>query len=172
MNFSRIILLLSGAAAFLASCGTETVAPAFDSTLPPGTMPLEARAKSRMEGVYAVRAGNSWIGDQAVLRWSGDYLDIFCGKDNATFVLTGGAEDTALAFSGRLFFQDSPAVSLCRLSIAAGEGMACILAGGTDSLPIILRGAGGDPPSMANALVLERIRPLAAPHPFLIVAHR
>ncbi len=172
MKRLRAILLLSSAAAMLPSCGDDMVAPAFESALPPHTAPLNEIAKERMEGVYAVCAGSGRIGDQAVVRWSGAYLDIFCGTENGIFVLTGGVGDTALDFSGRLFFRDSPEVLSCRLSVGAGEGMASILAAGADSQAVILRGWAGDPASPANAVVLERVRPLAPPHPFLIVAHK
>ena len=86
------------------------------------TYPLTAGAKAKLEGVYLVESGADRFGDRVVMKWAGDYLSVFTGKNVGYFVMKGGSLDSVVFLEGYWRYQNSTETGLAQMMVGRDEG--------------------------------------------------
>jgi glycerophosphoryl diester phosphodiesterase len=141
---------------------------------------LSSNAGMRLEGVYALSAGNERFGNDAVLKTSyvahgtdtTFYLSLFCQKDISYLVLEGKRIDSTILLNGYWRRMEGTETGAVRLTIRDSTGGRYGL-GGSAAHTIIIDGIyseGTEPP--ARPISLRYQRPLYNAHPLEIVVHR
>ncbi len=114
-----------------------------------GTTPLSDPEKAGMDGLYVVSQGKEMFGDTVVLKWSGNYLTVFTGKDVKFMITQAGNTGTNIYVEGYWRSQNSTNTGLVQFSGPAG--------GATTPLTGTF-GNGSDEPT--EALTLTFLRPI------------
>ncbi|RYZ22447.1 MAG: glycerophosphodiester phosphodiesterase [Chitinophagaceae bacterium] len=140
----------------------------------PGTVPLDAAACRRLEGIYRVTAGQDFLGATMVLRWSYTveggsllhHLSFFSEKDGTYFVCAGRSQGARILLSGYWRKLSAAAAGIIRLE---GLELPPQLGGAN---PQLAGHAGTGNRKPRRLVQLERIAPLPDLPPFHIIAHR
>lgn len=175
----RIALLAAGLGLFSLSCEQDTVlqVPQF-----PGggfldqTYPLPQSVRDGLQGVYTVSGAEDAFGTTVILKWAGNTLSMFAGRNIAHMVLQAGVIDTVIVMEGFWRFGVNNSSGLVRLTINREDGgrylygvpgaPARIVIGG-------LYGDGGGAPSKGVAFTYARpIAPRLLTGGLEILAHR
>ncbi|MFC2130167.1 glycerophosphodiester phosphodiesterase [Bacteroidota bacterium] len=153
----------------------DIISVSFDGyELIPDTNPLNSAMKTEINGIYNVLEGKDRFGEKVVVKWSGDTLSLFTGKNYANFILRGGYQDSAVIFEGEWKYAFEEQIYLARLFIRYDEGGKEII-NGIDSLSeIIFRGhTGTNPNNLTSPFAFELERQVDfSESDFAILAHR
>ena len=175
----RYLIYLIAGLLILSSCETEINVPVPDfgpTGIIDDTNPLSDSAKRRIEGVYRVTSGKDFLGDQVVIRWSGDYISIYGGNNAVYSIMRGGSLESFLFFEGYWRYGVNTETGLTEFRISPGEGGDFILSCDSSSTEITFTGTYGynnDLPNKRLILEFERpINPEILTKPFWIFAHR
>lgn len=93
-----------------------------ESSIPKGSLSIPQAAKDKIEGVYKVIAGNNNFGNDVVLKWNGESLSVFSGKQAAYFILQSGYQDSTMYFDGYWRAATGSATGLARFKIKKRNG--------------------------------------------------
>jgi glycerophosphoryl diester phosphodiesterase len=162
---------------FMFSCSvelTDVVIPDYGQNgILSETYPLDDFVKENTEGIYQVTEGKSEFGQQVVLKWSGEYLSIFAGRNAAYMIFKGGSLDSVIIFEGYWRFATGSETGLMSLHIKREEGGSDLVAGRKPK-NIIIRGLyGTDTDQPEEPFVLEFEKELKKDKKdFWIVGHR
>ncbi len=91
------------------------------------TYPLSSGAKAKIEGVYLVESGADRFGDRVVIKWAGNYLSVFTGKNVGYFVMQGGSLDSVVFLEGYWRYQNSTETGLAQMMVGRDEGGAYVI---------------------------------------------
>jgi glycerophosphoryl diester phosphodiesterase len=163
----------------LCGCGEEETAVLIPDYDPGGSIaslpPITAETMRAMEGVYAVQEGHQLFGDEVVLKFAGQGLSLFAGRDAVYCFLDAGVQDSSLQLAGYWRRQVSVETGVLRLAIDGAGGGGMLQRGqrprrGEVMIEGSFSGAGGQG---GRPVLLTYDRPLyEAGKPFLILAHR
>lgn len=163
----------------LCGCGEEESAVLIPDYDPGGRVaslpPITAETMRAMEGVYSVREGGQLFGDEVVLKFAGQGLSLFAGRDAVYSFLDAGAQDSSLQLAGYWRRQVSVETGVLRLAIDGARGGGLLLRGqkprrGEVMIEGSFSGAAGQG---GREVSLSYDRPLyEGEKSFLIVAHR
>jgi glycerophosphoryl diester phosphodiesterase len=175
-----LILLTAGLALLSLSCeeqDTVLAVPQFPSGgFLDQTYPIPQSARGGIQGVYSVTAGGDAFGTTVVLKWAGEKLSVFAGKNIAHMVLKTGVIDTVIVMEGYWRFGMNNSSGLVRFMISREDGGRYLY--GVPGAParIVLTGLYGDgeeAPSKAVAFTYVRpITPALLTSGYEILAHR
>jgi glycerophosphoryl diester phosphodiesterase len=140
------------------------------------TYPLPDAAKAQLTGVYNVLQGADEFGPTMVVKWSGNGISMFAGKQVGHFVLQTGEIDSVIVMEGYWRYAQSNQNGLARFYIKREEGGRFLMGDTTGSRMIRLAGTIGDgQEAPSRPVVLEYVRPIRSDllaKNFLILAHR
>jgi glycerophosphoryl diester phosphodiesterase len=124
INLIKIIFLLNFLLLFSCEYQLDDVkVPAFASeSILSQTEPLNEFIKTNIEGVYQSNSSKSEFGEYLVVKYSGDYLTIFCGKNAAYLIFKGGVYHSFLIFEGYWRFATGSETGLAKLIIESENG--------------------------------------------------
>lgn len=172
------IIILTLSIFLLTACNPdlEVLVPGFgNNSILDDTYPLTEDTRQKMEGIYRVIEGNDHFGDQVVVKWSGNHMSIFTGKNSAYLIQEGGSLESVLFFEGYWRYATNTETGLAQFRISAEEGGNYLISDG-DQVPIILRGTygtGNDLPSHNITLQYDRyFSEKVLNEKFFILAHR
>lgn len=135
-----------------------------------GTKPLPDESAGLIEGVYRIKPGGDEFGGYCVIKKSGEYYSVFCGKSISYFILLNGYKKGEIYFEGYWRFAQNSETGSMSLSISPENGATEILNGNKpQSLKLI--GTYNIDGSNKN-LTLEYQRPLNPDTNFYVIAHR
>lgn len=152
----------------LAACRNDDPLSADDPVWPNGghlggTAPLSDPEKASLEGLYIVEQGSEEFGDTIVLKWNGDYLGVYTGKNVDFMIAQGGNTGDSLYLEGFWRSQNSGSNGLVQFTSP--------LAGPTTPLTGAY-GNGGEVPGIPLTLrFLRAINPSQLTTPFYIISH-
>jgi glycerophosphoryl diester phosphodiesterase len=131
-------------------------------------------AKAKINGIYRVSDGNNQFGEYVVLKWIGDTLSVFCGKNISYMLLQGGHLDSIFFFQGYWRFTKDESIGTVNLIIKREEGGRELMIENKKPQTLIMSGGYGNGYGIANNfLTLTYEMPLKeSPTPFSILAHR
>ena len=140
------------------------------------TYPLSSGAKAKVEGVYLVESGADRFGDRVVIKWAGNYLSVFTGKNVGYFVMQGGSLDSVVFLEGYWRYQNSTETGLAQMMVGRDEGGAYVLGDTARTGTLRIRGnigSGNGVPDQPVVFRYERpINPSLLSRKFQIIAHR
>lgn len=169
INCIIIIILLSNGC----SNDLDVIFPEWDNGMLNNTTPLTSEMKARFEGIYNVEQGSSQFGSSVILRWNGDYLSIYTGKNTGYFLMQGGKLDTTVYLQGLWRYQNNAETGLAQFSMT--EGADYVLGNSGDSSGIKLEGTWGkNQNTPKEPVVLKFIRPIKPElltNKFYIITH-
>lgn len=137
------------------------------------TEPINDFIKANIEGIYQSNSSKSEFGEYLVLKYSGDYLSIFCGKNTAYLIFTGGIYHSSLIFEGYWRFATGSETGLAKLTIDSENGANELINNiKPTKLKISCKYYKG-PEKNEKIISLTYVRPLNNnPDNFKIIAHR
>ena len=137
------------------------------------TTPLSEDMKTRFEGVYNVEQGSDQFGTQIIIKWNGDYLAVYTGKNTGYFIMQAGKLDSVVYLEGfwRYQFNEKTGLSQFRMT----QGSSYVLGTSTDSTKITLQGTWGNGQSNPDQPVTfkfsRRIKPELIQNKYYIISH-
>jgi glycerophosphoryl diester phosphodiesterase len=144
-----------------------------DNSLLGNTTPLSDDMKSRFEGVYTVEQGSDQFGTQIIIKWNGDYLAVYTGKNTGYFIMQAGKLDSVVYLEGfwRYQFNEKTGLSQFRMT----QGSSYVLGTSTDSTEITLQGTWSNGQSNPDQPVTfkfsRRIKPELLQNKYYIISH-
>jgi glycerophosphoryl diester phosphodiesterase len=164
------------ASLFISCAGEDSITfPTFTTnSLLTNSLPITEETKPAINGVYIVDEANDTFGKMVVLKWNGNTLSIFTGKNFAYFILKGGIKDSVIIFEGYWRFAQENNTGLSQLKIMPDEGARQLLRGDKNINNIVIRGSFGNGNNYTEkSIVLKYSRPLLErSSPFYVIAHR
>jgi glycerophosphoryl diester phosphodiesterase len=138
-----------------------------------GTRPLPANTGKLLEGIYSLKLGNSYFGDDVVVKYNGQHLSLFAKKNCAYAILKAGERDSLLIFEGYWRFARGNETGILQLSIPANEGGNTLLKG---EMPenLVLKGnlgKGNENPATRIEMHFQR-KFSKLEKKFYVIAHR
>jgi glycerophosphoryl diester phosphodiesterase len=133
-----------------------------------GCTALPQSAKTLLNGIYEISDGKSDFGPKSVLKWSGDYLSIFNGKNASYMILQAGVRGSEIILAGYWRFSQGNETGRVSLKIAAPNGASDLLSGKKPSNIII---SGDYFTDMRKNLTMKYIDSLKSKQ-FWIIGHR
>jgi glycerophosphoryl diester phosphodiesterase len=128
-----------------------------------GTTPLSDPQKASLEGLYIVDQGSEEFGDTIVMKWNGDYLGVYTGKNVDFMIAQGGNTANSIYIEGFWRSQNNGSNGLVQFSGPP--------AGPTSPLTGTF-GNGSEEPGMPLTLrFLRPINPSQLTTPFWIISH-
>ncbi len=135
-----------------------------------GTKELPAFADTLLEGVYKVKPGADEFGGKTVIKKSGQYFSVFCGKSISYFILSSGEKQGTIYFEGYWRFAQNSATGSMSLSLTPENGALDIL---NRKVPtkILLTGTYNID-GQSRKISLEYEKPINKSTDFFIISHR
>ena len=135
--------------------------------------PVPETVKLKMEGVYKVIHGANDFGEKVILKWNGDRLSVFTGKEASYQILHSGVKDSVVVFEGYWRAAVSSKTGLVTLSLLPDAGADSLLQG---LQPVVIKingryGFDSNTPNKNLTLQFER-RLSSGSKDFWIIAHR
>jgi glycerophosphoryl diester phosphodiesterase len=129
------------------------------------TTPLSPSARSALEGVYLVEEGQGQFGDTVVMKWHGDYLGIFTGRNAGYLLMQAGTTNGSLYSEGYWRYQNNERTGLAKMTAPVGPVTTSFRFTGT-------WGDGEASPSYPVAFrYLRPIKPALLAKPYYIISH-
>ena len=139
------------------------------------TKPLKSSSKAVMEGIYEVVQGKDLLGDQVAVKWTGNQLSMFAGKDGGFIVINGGSLESVLFFFGYWRHITQLETGAVNFYISSDEGGEEIIKGDTTSNITFTGTYGNGNENPGKSLKLKYKRPFSQKvknSGFYILAHR
>ncbi len=154
----------------------EVLVPKFgQNSILEDTNVLSGSAKQKLEGIYRVVNGSDVFGPWVVIKWSGEYMSVFCERNASYFILQGGSLETVVFFEGYWRHATSTETGLAQFRISRETG-GDYLINNAEKVAIELTGtfgSGNNLPSQKISLSYDRyFSDTVFEKKFYILAHR
>jgi glycerophosphoryl diester phosphodiesterase len=174
----KIILFIVFVLLYSCTNEIEVEYPNFtDGSILRNSIPLSAKGKEKLEGIWKVTKGNKFLGEQIVLKWVGDTLSLFSGPNGVFMLIKPGSKGNNVFFEGLWRKITNIDKGLSRWVMSAENGGASVvwdtLSMKSDAKIILMYGNENQLPD--QEIELQYDRPLsteAIESKYAIIAHR